>query len=71
MDLFPGKLREYCVRGTDGQPYGAITVWATNCASATAQLRAMGAFYNSMPGALHASSVRRIEDETAETLRDE
>lgn len=71
MNQFPGKLREYCIKTNGSATVLNGTTWAANCADA------MNRWVKTQPDPkhcreyYHASSVRRIEDETAETLRDE
>lgn len=63
---FPGRLREYCLRDQHSVRHGDLSVWAATIGDAYTQLEP----YFAGSRVLHVSSVRRIDEETAETLRD-
>lgn len=65
-DPFPGKLREYCLRGPEHLSRPAPHVWAANVESATTRYKALGWPLKGV----HVSSVRTMAEETEETLRD-
>lgn len=71
MDQFPGKLREYKIVRPDGCTHIGDRYWAFNAGQAI-EMFAQTVYGDwRTPHGFRASSVRRIEDETAETLRDE